>query len=88
VIWDAPSRWNGHGKTVPDIGAPTCRRGRAHTDERTSHGDKSERQTLPAHTVNTTIPVAEVPTRRGTFDAPTFVLEASYAVMCGGAASV
>jgi hypothetical protein len=74
---------------VPDIGAPTCRRGRAYSYERTTHGDKSERQTLPAHTVNTTIPVAEVPTRRGTFDAPTFVLEAaSYAVMCGGAASV
>jgi hypothetical protein len=64
VIRDAPSTWNGDEEPVPDTGWPT-RGGRgADTDERTTEGDKPERQTPAAHTVDTAVLVAEVPLPR------------------------
>jgi hypothetical protein len=80
VMRNAPSMRDGDEKPVPDIGSPACRRRGADTDESTTESDKRERQAFPGHTIDTTIPVAEVP-QRGTFHAPTFAMEASDAVI-------
>jgi hypothetical protein len=64
VIRDAPSMRDGDEKPVPDIGSPACRGRGADTDERTTEGGKRESQTPAAHTVDTTVPVAEVPSPR------------------------